>query len=516
MSSVILKQNSGSRVEASATPRVIVTMFIVFIVGLYTILYFTSPNLPDPSVPHSGWATWWDQGKYLEAAAAWANWDLNSNLHWYFPGYALLTAPFYLLMPSHPFFLPDAVLLAIFIVLFFRICENLGVNHTTSGLIILATVILPPAIFTQFILPWNTTPTAAIILGILLSSQLYLRRHGRVSAFAMGACGGSLILFRPTDMVVLPVMTLFAVVSAFRTGGVRLVIRDGLIFWAGFALTAGAGIAVYLTLYGMHESEYMRQAAGIGFDFYQLPEKWVSIVLDPTPLFPGQQGILQAYPWLALGFVGLVQLAFLKFSKEHALIALPILIYLTVYLSFVDLLPTGLWTFHNVHYLKWTLPFLGLFGYLGVKSLEVPKNRLAFVIAFAICALPLSLHLQVNKINGASARSDGSRKVFVSNAPKLSAIDVPLTTGDTSTLYLTEHLMQADDKILRHIADFHVIAVADGARIVLLHHYVAKHYSVELAKGNITSPVADISPLSVSLGLGWPRWLAGSVAPLNR
>ena len=119
MSSVILKQNSGSRVEASATPRVIVTMFIVFIVGLYTILYFTSPNLPDPSVPHSGWATWWDQGKYLEAAAAWANWDLNSNLHWYFPGYALLTAPFYLLMPSHPFFLPDAVLLAIFIVLFF-------------------------------------------------------------------------------------------------------------------------------------------------------------------------------------------------------------------------------------------------------------------------------------------------------------------------------------------------------------------------------------------------------------
>jgi hypothetical protein len=59
--------------------------------------------------------------------------------------------------------------------------------------------------------------------------------------------------------------------------------------------------------------------------------------------------------------------------------------YLVLMLAYVDLLPSGLWTFHNVHYFKWLLPLFGLFAIVFLRTLvQRPVPMLALLAALVL------------------------------------------------------------------------------------------------------------------------------------
>lgn len=516
---------------ASTRPagRLPVLLLIGAALAAYTVRYLHMPSLPRAGELGSGWWAWWDQGEYFRAAQAWAVGDLNPALHWYFPGYSMIGALFCRLMPAHPFFLPDAAFLVIALCLFIEIGAALDVDRTKGAIIFVAAALVPPTIAEQFVIPWTTTPAMVLIAAVLLAGLRYYEAPAARWAIAAGACGGALLLFRPTDLVVLAPVAAFCAWAAARKGGSGRMLRDGAGFAAGFALLAVVAGGLYWAIHGFHESGYMRQAAGIGFDITQLPIKWVTIFLDPKPLFLDGEGILHAYPWIACGILGAVQFSLVKRSGRHALVAAVMLVYAALYLSYVDLLPANLWAFKIIHYFKWLFPFFGLFAFLALRSLGDRLNWRGFAAALAISALPLSLHVGLKPVHQVLTRSDDGRAFVLEVSAPVDAIDIPLSAAASSTMYPAylparrveagdnwilrpatdgpSHALRVDGTRLAYTRDFHIFAAPTGARIVLLHPQVGRRIEVRLAEGNILAQDAEVRAYSTSLGLGWPVWL---------
>jgi hypothetical protein len=59
------------------------------------------------------------------------------------------------------------------------------------------------------------------------------------------------------------------------------------------------------------------------------------------------------------------------------LLSVCLIAYCLLFLTYVDLLPTGVWHYFNIHYFKWTLPGFGLLGWLLVRDLYA-RRRLAW------------------------------------------------------------------------------------------------------------------------------------------
>ncbi|MEI9849839.1 MAG: hypothetical protein WDN24_02045 [Sphingomonas sp.] len=80
--------------------------------------------------------------------------------------------------------------------------------------------------------------------------------------------------------------------------------------------------------------------------------------------------MLADLPWLFLGAAGLALGLLRAPAGQRALTAclgLAALAYGALLIAYVDLLPTGLWRYGNVHYFKWMFPLFGLFVLLFVR-----------------------------------------------------------------------------------------------------------------------------------------------------
>ncbi|HWG79225.1 MAG TPA: hypothetical protein VN681_05590 [Stellaceae bacterium] len=528
---------TGSRAWRGRARRALPSLLLICAVLVaYTTCYLHDSALPSAARPGSGWWSWWDQGEYLRAARAWADGDLNPDLHWYFPGYPILGALFCRLMPAHPFFLPDALLLVLALYLFVEICGALDVDRIKAAIIFIATVLVPPAIVAQFVVPWTTTPAMVLILAVLLAALRYGEAPAPRWSLAAGACGAGLLLFRPTDLIVLLPVVAFGARAAARDGSLRHVLRDGAAFCAGFAVPAAIALAIHLAIYGPHESGYMQQAAGIGFNFAQLPAKWVTIFLDPHPLFAGGEGILHAYPWVGVGIIGAVQFSLCRRSARHAVVTAAMLAYAALYLSYVDLLPSNIWAFQIIHYFKWLFPFFGLFAFLALRTLSDRKNWPSFAAAVALSAVPLCLHVKLVPVASSLAPSEGPRRFVLDVAGPVDVIDLPLSKANELTMYpaylpshrekrggrwvmrpiidIPPHELQVDGKALAAVSEFQIFASPSGARIVLLRHPAQRVIAARLAEGNTPARPFEIETYSTSLGMGWPAWLRlGEASP---
>ena len=79
----------------------------LLLTAVFLIAHARYPGLPTAGTETGGWRDWSDQRHYIDAARAWAAWDLTPERHWYPPGYALLGAPFLRITPHDRFLLPD-------------------------------------------------------------------------------------------------------------------------------------------------------------------------------------------------------------------------------------------------------------------------------------------------------------------------------------------------------------------------------------------------------------------------
>lgn len=342
-----------------------------------------------------GWRDWSDQGRYIEAARAWAIGDLTGARHWYPPGYALLAAPWLWVTPHDRFLIPNLASLIIAQFACAALARRLFPGNRFASLLgagafLVASVGTPPGL-RSWLVPWTTTPATALTLLALLAVLRLTERPGMMRALLAGAAVGGITLFRPSDMV--PVAIASALVLAPWL--LRLPLRQAagmagsIILGSGAALAGAAGLVAVTNGF---DSGYFGISARFGFEFRLLPLRWVTFVISGQPLFDGvgterlegglRRGLAEVFPWIIPGIGGMAACWIGgRAGRPHALLAAWLAVHMALLLSYRDLHTLGFWLYSNYHYFKAAQPVLMLFALLLVSGLATRETRLPAAIA---------------------------------------------------------------------------------------------------------------------------------------
>ena len=349
-----------------------------------------------------------DQGFYLQAARAWAAFDLSPARHHYLPGYPLLGAPFVWLTPRQPFLLPDLLCLLASLAVFVRIGRRLAPEWGDAAPALAFTVAVLSGkwmFLWLWVMPWSSTGSAPLQFAALLLALRLGERVAAGRAFALGLCVALIGAFRPSDAGVLAAgCGLYAVAVLWQR---RVPPR----VWGRVAIAGGLGVlaggapwmAAHAAIFGAGPGPYMAKVASIGFEWRLLPLRWVMLVIDPRPLLPTGNGVAEVLPWVAPGIAGMI-LSLLPRAGHRvapaALVAGTVTLHWCLYLTYRDLNAEGIWRFALIHYFKWTFPFLVLWAAQFAAALfgaRAGRTRVALAAALGLVLFlwrPLLRHPQ--------------------------------------------------------------------------------------------------------------------------
>ena len=426
--------------------------------------------------PHfAGWFAGFDQRNYLLAARAWGHWQLDPSLHLYPPGYSLLAAPFIWLMPQQPFALPDAACLLAALALFMLVSKRLvpaspGWHAGASAAFLLSC--LGTATMRQiWTIPWNSTAAAPFTMGALLATLRLCESPSWQRSAIAGLCIGGLAGIRPTDAIIIALCCAF-----YAACEIALVQRPGATALMVLALAAAGGLiagaapcaAAHLAINGFTPGFYLTKSAGVGFEWRLLPFRWVTLVLDARPLLPEGMGLAEGLPWIAPGFAGLIFLVMVSWRQtEHGwrLVAVTVAACWIAYLCFRDLQPYGLWRFYNLHYFKWSFPFLALAGLRLIAAVCAPRDR-RLALGAVCAAVPLMVWQPVGRPAGRSTAPAGTTAGGLAITQDLSsvrdAVFLPVQ-GSWHDVYFNPATLSSAGTAFRNTRDFKLQPVAGGA-----------------------------------------------------
>ncbi len=333
-----------------------------------------------------GWWGWFDQSKYLELARALSRLDLSPAHHWYPLGYALLGAPFIGMLRQHPFFFVDLASLLIAYTAFVHFAHRCGVARFWSVTLFILACAGDPVLLVQWVVPWNTSPLAAVLWLLLATAAAHVQGERRPAS--LGVLAACVPMLRPTDTLIAAVPIVGSLAADLLQRRLKTV--DIAAFAVAALLPLAAYAALYLAVYGLRLSEYILNSREIGFTLHNFDLKVYLILVDPRGWVGGGEGLIRRCLWLILGFAGL--LTALR-RPVPAMLALTLAVHGILYLSYVDLLPTGLWRYFLVHYWTFAFPGFALLGFLWVRDLLQPETRAVAVGALALVLLLLCIRL---------------------------------------------------------------------------------------------------------------------------
>lgn len=479
---------------------------IPLIGGIVLALFYMGYYLADPSLPGNnrayplGWWGWFDQSQYIESARALRAFDFSPARHWFPLGYSLLAAPFTGWLPMHPFFFVDLGALLIAYAAFLSFARRLDVAPSASAVVFVLVAMADPRLAKTWAEPWNTTVSAALIwmsfavVAAQFAAAAVERDRWRLARLAgLGLLLGALPLVRPTDALIGAVCGCTVVGAEIWRKQAR--VRDAVALLVGGLIVVVPYALLYLRIYGLHETAYVVQSRTLGFAVSQLPWKTYVLLIEPHPWFPDGVGLLARCPWIVLALAGIVPvLAGLRGAARLAacMLAVSIVAYSILFFSYIDLLPSGLWRYENVHYFKWAFPALGLFALLLMRELLGKRRRLAagslvvtvLVLSVRIVAVPVS--------SGVAARM----------------VQFPGLRVGWNESYFGQEVLQDSRGRLANVEGMRLLPDSEGLRAIALRRLFVG--PLKWVRGSAPGPTADgISSRrwGERLTFGYPCWL---------
>lgn len=459
---------------------------LVSIGVLYVLVYLAIPAAPgnSPYAHPLGWWGWFDQGQYLRSANALLLYDLAPDKHFYPPLYPAVGAFFLKWSSGHPYFLLNLFCLLWFAYVFIRVADRY-VPRWVGALLFFGTTILNLRIFENYLIPWTTTLSVALlasgILGLTWLQDVLDRKSIRIGnwqVFIVALCLGLLVPARPGDGAIGGLIGLALLIGYFYARRAAADAMPGPVSFLSCAIVAFAiGPAIYfgfnLAVFGTLSGGYVQVAAGNGFFLADVAEKFVSLWLDGETLYgEPNAGLTERYPWLFLALPGL---AWMLIKGDYLLRVMAVCIGLLfgLYMPYGDLLPNGLWRFLNIHYFKWTFPFLALFAWLLGKQVLMGWRRQESWIApslllFTIPTLLLMLHLEIDtKPLKWNSVPHGGVNIEVPGG-EVDFFDVKGLSGGFTEVYFGVHRVLLDGRELKRVRDFRVLPLGSNVRLLFI------------------------------------------------
>ncbi len=466
-----------------------------------------------------GWWAWWDQGLYQRAAVAWAHGVTDPVFHWYLPGYPLLGAMFVHLTPADPFMLPDLACLIGTLWLFCGIVSCLldisppPLRVPMACCLFVASTVLPFRTLWSWVVPWTTTPETLAIYGTLFGAIRLIERAERRDAFLIGFASVAIAGFRPADAAV--VVLFVAVVTVpvlFSRRPRRLSLPAAALCGALTPLVVLGG--AYLVVWGPRLSGYLVLSNQIGFEPRLLALRWVTLMIDPRPLYPDGHGFAAVFFWILPGIVGMAATLVVVRSAlrpAHLLIVGTVAADVILFLIYRDLHPTGLWQFGNYHYFKWTLPLFAVYALRLVMIALKRERRRPAAIAVGCLTVPLLFfwRADLSRIEPLPPAADASTVTLMSG---LSPIDMMVLVpghGVDGATTIEGSATTSSEAQLRSGFDFVIYNAGDMLRIAPLRRLPAAPTTIRFAAGTVAG--RDSPPVLIRQTIRWglPYWLAG-------
>lgn len=468
-------------------------MVLFLVAGVFfTILWTTGENPRGDA--SAGWMGWNDQSLYLRSAQALLQGDFSPGKHLYPPLYPLTGVPFVHFSPQYAFLPANLLALLWFAFVFIRFAD-LYLPRVAGVSVLFASVLLSPSIAENYVFPWTTNLSDALLaaglLGLVWTEEVVRGERARMGwariAFVSG-CLGLIVATRPADAV-----TGLVVGLLFLAGLVRLARKDPWklprIPWVVAGLACG-GLGL-LVLTGFNHMVFANTTGGyvknhaMGYLPDTLGVKFLSFWMDAAPLY-GQQGIALAerYPWLLAAPAGMVWVL-LRGDTPLRGAALAVAALFLTYLPFCYIMPDRLWIFRTIHYFKWTFPYLALFTVLLAVALVAAWRKgsgrwLPTMLLVAIPLLLLSLHITVERKEVASEVLD----------PRRIRCELPgeaLTYLDFSGVFSTEPRegrvnprISVDGRVLKRLSEFRIMTLDGGARVLFLRPVTGRVFEISL------------------------------------
>jgi len=271
---------------------------LILITVTYFVVYFNYPATPgnNPDYP-LGWWGWFDQGQYQLSADALSKWDLSREKHFYPPLYPAIGAALIKLSAGHVYWSVNLICLLWFSYVFIRLSDNY-VRRWVGVFLLFSSVIFNRIIFENFIIPWTSTLSAALIatgiLGLVWFNELKSSSTKKISGWqviVLSTSLGLLAAVRPIDAVAVGVVIAVALIIIYWQFRTEDADRVPSISRVLILVTLGASIGPIIFLvfnygvYGELMGRYFNVANSNGYYFSDLPEKFVSIWLDSKSLY---------------------------------------------------------------------------------------------------------------------------------------------------------------------------------------------------------------------------------------
>ena len=464
-----------------------------------------------------GWWAWWDQGLYQKAAAAWADGVTDPLFHWYLPGYPLLGAAFVRVTPADPFLLPNLASLLGTLWLFCgvasRLLDDVPLRVPAACGLFVATS-LSPRVLWSWVVPWTTTPETVCIFGALLGTMRLVEGGRRRDAVLTGLATAAIAGFRPADAAVVGLAICAVAGPALLSSRRRL---------PAILMAAGGGAMIpllafggaHLASWGARLSSYLVLSSRIGFEPRLFALRWVTLMLDPHPLYPGGRGFAGVFFWVLPGFAGMAA-ALLAARRggalAHRLVVGALVGDVALFLTYRDLHPTGLWDHGNYHYFKWTLPLFALYAFRLLPTVMMRDKRRPAAITAACLAIPALSCWQagVSLSEPLQADKEGLSITVASGLCPVSAMVLVPGHGPGAPPVVNGSAETASGTVLRYGFDFVIYGTDETLRIVPLRPLPPEPTIVRFSKDTYVDQ--ELAPLLVRQTIAWglPFWLAGA------
>ena len=500
---------------------------VLLLAAVFLIAHAHYAGLPAAGSETGGWRTWADQSRYIEAARAWARWNLSPARHWYPPGYALLGAPFLPLTPNDRFLLPN---LACLIASQFACAalarrlfpENRFASLLGAGAFLIASIGTMPGL-KSWLIPWSTTPSATLTFAAFVAVLRLAERPGIGRALLAGSAIGGITLFRPGDAA--PVA--LAAALALAPDLLALPIRRAIAIAAAAVLATGAWTAVTAGIIaatsGFGPGTYYALSARFGFEFRLLPLRWVTFMIDARPIFDGvgtqriepglHRGMCEVFPWIIPGVGGIAACWFGRGGKRvHVLLITWLALYLALALSYRDLHILGFWLYGNYHYFKATQPIFLLYALLLATRLADRALRWRTALA-AVAAIALAFGWRASLVPlPATLPPATGHSVPMPPMDQLDDAAIVRGTGTWVAFYYGNQVLTIGGKRFRDPYDFRLYPRRTDFLLVPLRPLPRNSGVLTIAQGVQIEPgaLARAARQTISFGVPCAFGLAGS------
>ena len=389
------KEMIASALKRLCSPRAALGAALLATGILFIRAYLRDPSRRAERIFSRTWWAWADQGRYHRDALAWAAGNLDPSQHYYFPGYALIAAPFVHITPLNPFAIPDFVctiatgwLLAM---LGKRLAPDRPWMPALTAWTFFAVLAFRQDALRVWIDPWDTTPTVPLCLWVLLAALRFGERPTAFRALIAGASAGLVVAFRPTEALIYGAAGAIFCAARLPSLPPARAARAAAAAAAGALLGIVPGVLAYVATHGLRASPYIMLSRQIGFDIRLLPYQWVTIMLSPGPVLARAPALVPMYPWFVSGIAGI--LAGIAGARArtgpgaHLLVGAAALANLLVFLCYRDLHSVGLFRYGNQHYFKGVSAIFAMFTIVLADGLRRSRRARWISIAALACAL---------------------------------------------------------------------------------------------------------------------------------